>query len=408
MYKSKIHYQSPDFSRDLKHAVNRAPTGLACAFQENNIFIPFINISPTHVQFNVGKPINKNEIPGGLSGLTDLLIKENINDSQWILGNIEKKLFLIRMTNRMFKEKSYELNIDFILHFGNNIKKKAWSKENFELAISDLNLEKYYFLELDDKGTYGIPVAFCVWNDNYYVCINNQHQYMGAKKFFKQLKEKSVPLKTSKIMDWNNKHNLLLFDEDKAKFNEKLFKKINLIDINEYDKETNYIVDSSYIGQYIMIKMGNKLFPTYILNQNYIRFNNRIVNVCSLHNFLESQRYNFGNYFIPEKGTKANKIKLFIKYNFTLHHIHDDNFKKDEYQQYQQQKKEKTNKQKNHQPPKRMSKIVSKAINRTNVNIFCVYIQNLGFGPMCFTFNLRKGEMSLTHLEKKVFPDSPN
>ena len=107
------------------------------------------------------------------------------------------------------------------------------------------------------------------------------------------------------------------------------------------------------------------------MNQNYIRFNNRIINICTLHNFIEIQKYDFGNYIIPKKGTKANKIKLFIVYNFTLHHIHDDNFKKEEYLEYEQKNQQSnTNKERKHNPPKRMSKIVSKAIKnyRSNQN----------------------------------------
>ena len=231
-YKSKIHYQLPNFSRDLKHAVNRAPTGLACAFQEENIFIPFINISPTHVQFNVGNPINKNEIPSGMANLTGLLSKENINESQWMLGGVEKKLCSIRMINRMFKEKSNEMNIDFILNFGNNIKKKAWMRNDFETVIPNLNLEKYYFLEIDDDGIQGIPAAFCVWNDNYYICINNQHQYMGVKKFLSKINDIIPKLKKSNVMDWKNKHQLILFDDKgNSKLNDHLFNQINLIDI---------------------------------------------------------------------------------------------------------------------------------------------------------------------------------
>ena len=145
-YKSKIHHQHNDYSHDLKQAVVRAPTGLACAFSEEGIFIPFVNISPTHVQFNVGKPVNKNEIPNGLAGLGELLSKENINDTQWILGSVEKNLFSIRMVNKMFKEKSNEFNIDFIINFGNIIRKKAWSRPDFESVIPNLDLSKYYFL----------------------------------------------------------------------------------------------------------------------------------------------------------------------------------------------------------------------------------------------------------------------
>ena len=113
---------------------------------------------------------------------------------------------------------------------------------------------------MDDEGTHGIPVGFCVWNDNYYICINNQHQYMGIKKFFSKLKDILPTLKKSKVMDWNNKNNLIVFGKnEEAKLNEKLYKQIDLIDIDDYDKNVNYIIDSRFIGYYVTIKVKKKL-----------------------------------------------------------------------------------------------------------------------------------------------------
>ena len=368
-YKSKIHHEHVDNSRDLRHAVSRAPIGLACTFTEENIFIPFVNISPTHVQFNVGKPVHKNEIPSGLAGLGELLSKENIGDSQWILGPIEKKLFSTRMINKMFKEKSNEFNIDFILNFGNIIRKKAWSRPDFESVIPNLDLSKYYFLSLDEENTYGIPVSFCVWNDNYYVYINHSYQCIGIKRFLSNVKDNLDKFKKSKIMDWNHKHDLMINDKDgKISINKKIFNQLNLIDMKDYDKNVNYIIDSIFIGKYLVIKYKEKLFPIYVLNQNYVRFNNRIVNIGNLHHFVEKQRLEFGNYFIPVKGTKATKVKLLLEYNFTLHHIHDENFKIQEYQDYEKSQKQLKNKKINHKSPKTISKIVAKAIHNYRNN----------------------------------------
>ena len=65
-----------------------------------------------------------------------------------------------------------------------------------------------------------------------------------------------------------------------------------------------------------MLKYHERLFPMYILNQNYIRFNNCIVNCGMIHHFCKLQKFSFGNFFIPKKGEKAKKIMIFIKYDF--------------------------------------------------------------------------------------------
>ena len=69
------------------------------------------------MQLNVGDPIAKHLIPSGISNICGLLNRQNIESNEWILGTKETKLFSIRSQNRMFKEKSYDLNPDFFLNF---------------------------------------------------------------------------------------------------------------------------------------------------------------------------------------------------------------------------------------------------------------------------------------------------
>ena len=86
IYRSKIDPQRRNFSRDLKTAINRAPIGKACIFVEGNIFIPFRCITEDMVQFNVGDPIEKSNIPYGMSGIGDILDYQNISSEHWMLG----------------------------------------------------------------------------------------------------------------------------------------------------------------------------------------------------------------------------------------------------------------------------------------------------------------------------------
>ena len=70
------------------------------------------------VQLNVGNPVEKHQIPGGLSNICGILNRQNRNSNECILGKKETKLFSIRSKNRMLKERSYDLCPDFILNFG--------------------------------------------------------------------------------------------------------------------------------------------------------------------------------------------------------------------------------------------------------------------------------------------------
>ena len=103
----------------------------------------------------------------------------------------EKSLFSIRIKNRFFKEKSNDLNIDFILNFGKYIKKKAWSKENFEETLEDIPLSEYYVLLLDECCTTGIPVAFTSFNGNYYAHLNGEPKYIRISSLRKILSNKN-------------------------------------------------------------------------------------------------------------------------------------------------------------------------------------------------------------------------
>ena len=49
-----------------------------------------------------------------------------------------------------------------------------------------------------------------------------------------------------------------------------------------YLKHEKFIVNARFIGTYVLLIDNDRLYPIYILNQNYIRFNQYIVNHASL------------------------------------------------------------------------------------------------------------------------------
>ena len=113
----------------------------------------------------------------------------------------------------MFKEGSNDLNIDFILNFEHYIKKKAWSKENFDETLNDISLSEYYVLLLDDIDTVDIPVAFTIKNGKFYAHLNNNPKCIKISNLQKILmdKEKLQSLKTLNVMDLKHRNRLTNF-----------------------------------------------------------------------------------------------------------------------------------------------------------------------------------------------------
>ena len=325
IYRSGIDPNKQNHARDFRSAVIRSPTGKASIFIEGNIFIPFKCVTKDYVQLNVGDPIPKNQILSGLSNICGLLNRQNIDSNDWILGTKETRLFSIKSQNRMFKEKSYDLHPDFILNFGNFIRKKAWNKKDFDKTLEDLELSKYYFLTMDDENSYGIPICFTVVNDNYYAYLNKETKYVKIDKLQKILndKDKTDKMKKINIMDWDNKFRLIVDDENKVLLNPILFKNFLSFDMSKLNLD-KFIINAEYIGHFMVIIDKQKIYPIYILNQNYIRFNHCIVNIKQLYVFLDLQRLNHDNFIYKDENWKSNEAELFIEYNFSLHHIHND------------------------------------------------------------------------------------
>ena len=73
IYRSGIEHQRPNHARDLKSAIIQAPIGKSCIFMEDKLFIPFECVTNDSVQFNIGNPIDKSEIPSGTAGISDIL-----------------------------------------------------------------------------------------------------------------------------------------------------------------------------------------------------------------------------------------------------------------------------------------------------------------------------------------------
>ena len=240
--------------RDFRSAVLRAPIGKTCVFIDGNLFIPFNCITDERIQLNVGNPVERSQIPSGLSNICGILNRQNYDSSEWILGKKETRLFSIRSKNRMFKERSYDLHPDFILNFGKIIKKRAWNKKDFESTLDYIDLLKYYFLAIDDECTRGIPVCFTYINNNYYVYLNNETKYIKIEKLVKILNDQNKlnSMKIINVMDWNYKYWLMLKHEDEMVLNPKIFSKILSFNISRL-KVKKFIIDGKFIGSFLVL-----------------------------------------------------------------------------------------------------------------------------------------------------------
>ena len=128
-------------------------------------------------------------------------------------------------------------------------------------------------------------------------------------------------------MDWNHKCRLMVQDENGVLMvNKYIFDDILIFDFTDVDWGLTYIINSEFIGKYIMIKYKQNLLPCYILNQNYIRFNKMIINLDQLNTFLHRKIALTENSYIPLRPINGKNIELLIQYNFSLHHVHHNNY----------------------------------------------------------------------------------
>ena len=331
------------YARNLKDAIRKSPIGMASVYVENTHFIPFKNITNTHVQFNYGIPVNKKVIPTEMVDIQSLLEEQNIDSEKWIFGLMVRKLFSIRMVNKMFKENSTEFNCDFLLNFGNIIKYQAWIKEGFEEMAVALRDDKYYILALDNQCSSGVPVAFYFEKGRLKVVINNNQVLLFSKFKKKMLNKDLMGQKITKMMDWQHKYRLILSnDQGNAYFDDKLFNPWYYYNLNVMNQSMDYIINGKFIGMYVIIQWNAKFFPIYVLNQNYVRFNYDIVNISTIIKFIKNSLYNEGNYLVNEKFQVKNYIDLFFRYDFNVHHIHRDR-KQERLNRKKQREKQQTN-----------------------------------------------------------------
>ena len=268
----------------------------------------------------------------------------------------------------MFKERSYDLCPDFILNFGQVIRKKAWDTENFESALMNIDLLKYYILALDDKCTYGIPICFTFIDGHFYAYLNYEPKYFKIKKMQSILKDitNMDKIKTTNIMDWNHKYRFIFNNGKEIMLNQILFNMKNVIsyDLSNLKFDT-FIIDSRFVGTYVILIDGDRLYPIYILNQNYIRFNHCIVNTDQILTFLQLQQFRNNNFIYKNTDWKKNNIELFLEYDFLLHHIHNDKLKGKQERKETETKETQDNKEKNEKEKKneRNEKKEEKKIN---------------------------------------------
>ena len=176
-------------------------------------------------------------------------------------------------------------------------------------------------------------------------------------------KNKLNTKKIINVMDWNYKFWLIFKHEDEMVLNSRIFDKILSFDMSRL-KVKKFIIDGKYIGSFVVLIDGKRIYPIYILNQNYVRFNHTIVNMDQLISFLDHQRFRHNNYVYKYNNWESNEIDLFVEYVFSLHQIHNDKSKKPKNTQTQQQSKNNDKKRKKAEItiPSESKEIVEEAI----------------------------------------------
>ena len=69
-----------------------------------------------------------------------------------------------------------------------------------------------------------------------------------------------------------------------------------IINLNILDNQFKYVINPKFIGTFVVLLYKDKLFPIYVLNQNYVRFNHCNVNVEVIFQFINKQQFRHYNY----------------------------------------------------------------------------------------------------------------
>ena len=124
--------------------------------------------------------------------------------------------------------------------------------------------------------------------------------------------------------------------------------------------------NSTQTRSYVILIDGNRLYPIYILNQNYVRFNHCIVNTDQILTYLQLQQFRNNNFIYKSTNWKINNVELFIEYDFILHHIHNDKMNGKQKEKSHAQKETKTQDNKNEKEKEKEEK--NEKEKKTKVN----------------------------------------
>ena len=137
----------------------------------------------------------------------------------------------------------------------------------------------------------------------YYIHIDDKHGKLNFEKFKKDFRNGNSRLSSitnTVILDWNSRADLMKMIDGKLELNDLFYPMKRLIKIYNIKSNTDYYIDPNLIGEFLILFQNRCYYPIYILSQNFVRFQTKIVHIKNIKSFI--QNYN-GN------------VPIYVKYN---------------------------------------------------------------------------------------------
>ena len=81
-------------------------------------------------------------------------------------------------------------------------------------------------------------------------------------------------------------------------------------------KVNKFIINGKFIGSYLVLIDDQRIYPIYVLNQNYVRFNHNLVNIDQLISSLDHQDFFTITLYIKTKAGNQTKLIYLLNMSF--------------------------------------------------------------------------------------------
>ena len=252
---------------DFVDAITKSKGGCSYIYHEKDKYIPYWKINAESIQLNSGLYLKINTIDKDINQINHI-----INDRHNTLSRQEFKSLRRNLSQIFIDTDLMKYRIEFILNCIGIIKHSDWINAGLlQHFASEAKSADTLFLLTDDY--HGFPIGVAPGEEN--PILMNNGTYVSLKQLQQDFKNNKI--QTSIALDFNGIETLIdnynIHDQFKS-FTQKMAK---------VGKCDNIIIQGFLTGQYVLLDFETGwLLPVYILNDQYVRTETRIVNVKDL------------------------------------------------------------------------------------------------------------------------------